>query len=201
MAKPKGEQVNETPMNDDNYADWSEEQIGFAPYWEPNEGLGFVGTPVAIDARDPDFVRFLFIAQQDIECFRGSAASAESVLVKKGERFSIGSYFALVDALGEFLTFQQTTGKPLTVRVDAVRKVKTAKKQDCWQFRVRVKPSDAPALKVVTSFTILSDLTREVGADWVEGPNPVDLFTFAWRPPSVKKRHRLDLCRRGIASR
>jgi zinc/manganese transport system substrate-binding protein len=50
--------------------------------------------------------------------------------------------------------------------------------------------ADAPALKVVTSFTILSDLTREVGADWVNvqslvGPD-ADAHVYQPTPADVR---------------
>ncbi len=133
-----------------DFSKWSEEQIGFAPYWKPGIGRWFFGAPVAIDMRDPKFVRYQFIAGADTPCQRGPSdeddEASEKVLVKKGETFSLSVYYALRDVFDQYLQFSQDTGKPVNVRVDALRTVPTKNQPKCWQFKAIVSPEQKKAL-------------------------------------------------------
>jgi hypothetical protein len=129
---------------------WSEEQVGFAPYWKPAEGKWFFGMPIAIDMRDPKFVRYQFIAGADTPCQRGPSDEederSEAVTVKKGETFSLSVYYSLRDVFDQYLQFGSDTEKPILCRVDAVRTVPTKNQPKCWQFKVRVSPEQKKEL-------------------------------------------------------
>jgi hypothetical protein len=129
---------------------WSEEQIGFAPYWKPQEGKWFFGAPIAIDMRDPKFVRYQFIAGADTPCQRGPSEEdderSEQVMVKKGETFSLSVYYSLRDVFDEYLRYGAETGKPVLVRVDALKTVPTKNQPKCWQFKARISPEQKAAL-------------------------------------------------------
>ncbi len=124
---------------------WSDEQIGFAPYWKPAEGKWFFGAPVGIDLRDPKFIRYQFLAYVDTPCQRGPSDEdderSESVVVKKGETFSLSVYFSLREVFDQYLEYGAETGKPVPVRVDALKTVPTKNQPKCWQFRARVEPT------------------------------------------------------------
>lgn len=133
-----------------NFDEWSEEQIGFAPYWKPEVGKWFYGAPVAIDMRDPKFVRFQFIAYADTPCQRGPSdeenENSEQVIVPKGGTFSLSVYYSLRDVFEEYLRYGAESGKPVPVRVDALRTVPTKNQPKCWQFQARVAKDVKAAL-------------------------------------------------------
>lgn len=75
---------------------YEEEQVGFPPYWSPEEGgQRFSGIPIARDDKDPEFVRYTLIADRVIHCKKGPAEDAEQVIVRPGERFSVSEYASL----------------------------------------------------------------------------------------------------------
>ncbi len=129
---------------------WSEEQIGFAPYWKPEVGKWFYGMPIAIDMRDPKFIRYQFVAGLDTPCQRGPSDEederSEQVVVKKGETFSLSVYYSLRDVFDEYLNYGAQSGKPVLVRVDALRTVPTKNQPKCWQFKARVSPEQKKEL-------------------------------------------------------
>ena len=122
-----------------DFAQWTDRQVSFAPYWHPEPGDKFYGKIVAIDMRNPEFVRLQFqCLQPELACQRGPAAEGNEVLVKKGENFSMSVYSALADEL----TFQLQSGVSPATLIEAQKKVKTSTGKDCWQFRCRVSPED-----------------------------------------------------------
>lgn len=129
---------------------WTDEQIGFAPYWKPGPGLWFYGAPVAIDMRDPKFIRYQFIAGLETPCRRGPGDEdderAENVTVPKGGTFSISVYYSLRDAFDEYLQYGADSGQPIMVRVDALKTVPTKNQPKCWQFRARLAPEQSKQL-------------------------------------------------------
>lgn len=122
--------------NPADYAGWSDEQIGFAPYWQPAPGAFCEGIPTDIDDRDPKFVRINMLATRDIQCFRGPVDSQEPVMVKEGEFFSLSVYEGLKKSFVEFLT----CGAPIRCMVKAEEKIETAGGNDFWRFSVKVHP-------------------------------------------------------------
>lgn len=148
---PKSSVLNPTlEQGMPNFDEWSDEQIGFAPYWKPQEGKWFFGAPIAIDARDPKFIRYLFLAGADTPCRRGPAdeddETGENVMVKKGETFSLSVYYSLKHLFEEYLVYSESTEKAVYVRVDALKTVPTKNQPKVWQFRARVSPEQKKML-------------------------------------------------------
>jgi hypothetical protein len=73
-------------------SDYQEVQVGFAPYFSPSEGAKFHGRLLDADATNPAFIRFTFEALTDLECFTGPADEQDSVLVRKGEVFTVSAF-------------------------------------------------------------------------------------------------------------
>lgn len=134
--------------NDDmpDFANWTDRQVSFAPYWHPAPGDKFFGKIIAIDMRNPEFIRLQFqCLQNELTCQRGPAAEGNEVVVHKGETFSMSVYSALADEL----TFQLQSGISPPTYIEAQKKVKTATGKDCWQFRCRVSPEDNAKLNAL----------------------------------------------------
>ncbi len=131
---------------------WTDLQIGFAPYWHPKVGGWIFGQLIGKDSRDPEFVRYQFKALKDTECRRGPSnenegegPTGESVLVKKGETFSMSVYYSLADEFDYHLFYASKTGNAVPVRIEAIKKVPT-KKYVVWNFRAQVSPDTAQQL-------------------------------------------------------
>lgn len=141
---------NPTTKGLPDFDKWTDEQIGFAPYWKPEEGKWFFGMPIAIDNRDPKFIRYQFVAGADTPCRRGPSDEendrSEAVIVKTGETFSVSVYYSLRDVFDQYLQYGAETGKPVLVRVDALRTVPTKNQPECWQFRARLSPEQSKTL-------------------------------------------------------
>src|SRR5688500_4170909 len=73
------------------------EQIGFAPYWKPEEKKSIICRVSARDERDPEFKRYLVQVEQTTPCKGGPVENAEDVIVKKGEHCSLSVYYALAE--------------------------------------------------------------------------------------------------------
>lgn len=130
-----------TGANDEiDFSTWEEEQVGFAPYWNPEPGKFFVGTPVARDERDPSFLRYLIKAGMDTDCKRGPVDDAEPVLVKKGEFFSVSVYYALAEPFDLMLEEIVSKGIDILAKVTAIKTAKTKEKNDVWQWKMHLPP-------------------------------------------------------------
>lgn len=140
MAKPN-ELVKKDefgiPLEVPNFEGWVDEQVGFAPYWNPEEGKWLYARVIARDERDPSFVRYLMQAGMDTECHRG--AEGEAVKVKRGEHFTISVYFSLRDLFDLYLE----TGIRPFIKVLAVKEVPTKTTgRNVWTWKVQVSPDD-----------------------------------------------------------
>lgn len=76
---------------------WEEDSVGFAPYYKV-EGVGscFFGKICTVDARDPEFIRYIVQCEvAPIKCQRGPVDGAEEVMVQPGEFFTVSAYAGL----------------------------------------------------------------------------------------------------------
>jgi len=136
-----GKKSGGAPVGAAEWDAWEEVQVGFAPYWSPEENAFFVGYVVARDDRQPDFVRYLVQAYQDTKCQRGPVDGAEDVLVKKGEYFTVSVYHALAEPFDFMLANFTAKGDPAPLRMQALKKVKTSTVgQTCWTWKMTMPP-------------------------------------------------------------
>jgi len=148
MANDKSKTVDPTATETTNvdYSNWTEEQINFAPYWKPAPGKWFSGTLTDVDLRDPKFIRYQFQSLETIECHRGPGDESndrhEKVMVHAGEKFSISVYKALENIFSDYLAVPF----PVQVRVDVIRKDKTADGKDFWKLGAKVPPDTSKKL-------------------------------------------------------
>lgn len=136
----KNQNKNVDPNGDPDFSTFTDEQIGFAPYWNPETGKEFYGALVARDERDPEFVRYLVmnLSNRPLACSRGPADNAEEVLVQKGETFSISVYHQLREAFDFYLDVQSHKLMVVPMRLIAQDKVKTASRNEVWRFKLQV---------------------------------------------------------------
>lgn len=133
-----------------DFASWSKLQIGFAPYWHPEEGKHFFGEIIAKDARDPEFIRFQVRNLKKVEtCRRGPnnddstrGATGESVTIPKGDSFSVSVYYSLAEEFEYQLYLARKLGQNVPMMVKALKTVKTSSNKECWTWEVRVSPQD-----------------------------------------------------------
>jgi hypothetical protein len=127
---------------------WDTQETGFAPYWSPDVGKYFMGSPVTRDERDPGFVRYVLVAACDLECARGPVAGAETVLVKRGEFFTVGAYHTLVPILDKLLAYGEATGKSPVLYAKVTGEAKTAKVgQTVWTWEIKHPPGQMQAIR------------------------------------------------------
>lgn len=145
MANPKNKTEEQTANGQvPNFDNWQEEQVGFAPYWNPEEEKWFYAQIIEKDERDPNFVRYLMRAGMDTPCKRGSDANQEDVLVKAGEYFTISVYYSLQGAFDFYLE----TGIRPFMKVIALKEVKTKTSgQTCWTWKLLVSPESKKQLE------------------------------------------------------
>lgn len=163
---------------------WTEEQVGFAPYWKPKKGEKIICRLVQKDEPEDSFVRYLMQAGQDINCFRGGnqnadddengensddeKTSAEPVLVKKGEYFTVSVFYSL-QGLFEFYL---TSGLKPWMELQATDKVKTSKPgRKAWQWKLRVDPKDKKKADSLRAAIEAKKLAAKNG----EGEKPAEL--------------------------
>jgi hypothetical protein len=109
-------------------ANFQEEQIGFPPYWTPEEGKKVYARVVDFDDSDPEFLRYVMQAGHDIDCQRGPSDAREEVTVHKGEFFTMSQYASL--PLGKYLDI------PVLIQVKEKRKIDGGKTM--WVFSLSV---------------------------------------------------------------
>jgi hypothetical protein len=108
---------------------------GFPPYYNPTEGEIIHCVPIGIDARDPEFIRYVCIALRPIMCATGSKKQGLDVPVEvsPGERFCISNYVSLpLDQLigDPAIPVQITVGDKVSVQSDS--------RKDRWNFSIEV---------------------------------------------------------------
>lgn len=109
--------------------------IGFPPYWNPEEGSKIFCEPVVVDARDPEFIRYICIALAPLIGMTGSKRNElqEEVQVEVGEKFSLSAYASL--------PLEQLMGDPrIPICIEVVGKepVQSNPKNDRWVFNIIV---------------------------------------------------------------
>jgi len=151
-SKKPANATNKAPngnANEIDFSTWEEEQVGFAPYWNPEEGKFFVGTVVARDERDPEFLRYLIKAVVDTVCKRGPVDEAEEILVRKGEFFSISVYHALAEPFDFILENFTARGVDIQMKLTAVKEAKTKTQgRTVWQWKMHLPPEHKKMLTV-----------------------------------------------------
>lgn len=129
-----------------------EQQVGFAPYWNPFIGGRFYATPEAIDIDkdDPDFIRYVLKSHINLTCYTGPADDAKEVLVKAGDYFTISAYAKL--------PLQKFIGVPVMAKV--IAELDIGKGKTMWDFEVRVSASDDKLLRAKREELGLAALKR-----------------------------------------
>jgi len=128
-----------TPDTDEGQEDLSqyeeEQTTSFPPYWKAGLGKGFVAKIVDLDARDPDFLRYVLEASGPVDCFNGPTDNAVAVKVQKGELFTTGVYRGA--ALHKYMGLED----PITLVCVGTREVK-GRPNDMWVFKILTSKRD-----------------------------------------------------------
>lgn len=143
---PKTEPKNAAIASDANavqtpdFSKFVDESVGFAPYWSPKPGAWFYGALTALDARDPEFIRYecINLGPNPITCARGPADNAEPVQVAVGERFTISQYALLADLFNFYLECG-ADGFAVPFRCTSVEKIKGGQ-GTLWVYKVDMLP-------------------------------------------------------------
>lgn len=136
------------------FADWSVEQTGFAPYFEPEKGAFFVAYISKADMKDPNFLRYLFQASSmPVKCRRGAKPVDEDapdtrpvVIVQPGQYFSLSLFFSMVENLNTYLLYQHETGEQVEVLIRFIDKVKTSNNRTVWNVEMRINSKLQPKM-------------------------------------------------------
>jgi hypothetical protein len=104
-----------------------EEQIGFPPYWTPQEGRKLRVKVIAFDQRDPTFPRWVVQATHRVACQSGPSDEAEPRLVQAGEFFSMSLYAAL--------PLQRYVGEEIVISCKEERDIGSGKTLWVWSLR------------------------------------------------------------------
>lgn len=126
-------------------ADFKEEQIGFPPYWSPDEiGDKILCKPILFDNKDENFPRYVMICTRvPLKCFRGPADNQQEVVVKPGEMFTMSPYAALpLDRYYDIEVYIQTTGR----RKLPGNEASEGKPRDLWEWKLMVSKDDQKLL-------------------------------------------------------
>jgi hypothetical protein len=135
MANPT--KKNEVAVDANGVPDFSgfeKEQIAFPPYWNPAIGKKVFFTPVMLDDKDSNFLRFVCKAGMVIDCSEGPSDNQKDVKVKAGEYFTISQYTSL--------PLENYFGYPVLVEVMDLVKFKggDGTPRTRWVFELRVAP-------------------------------------------------------------
>ncbi len=144
MATPKNakntgvEAVDE--LDETQFADWEQQQLGFAPYFKPGVNMKPIHARViTADLADPDFVRFVMQnLGPTMQCGQGPVTDGEIVPVKRNEFFSISNYAGL--PLEDYL------GHEILLKCTGTRK--TGKPNDMFVFTIETSPETTKLLAV-----------------------------------------------------
>ncbi len=144
--------------DEEDFSNWSEEQIGFAPYWTPEEGESVAFTVLSRDERSEDFHRYICRAEQNqVQCYRGKSANAEEVIVKRGEQFTMSIY----DSLDEPFMFYLASGLSPRLRLTAKEKVPTGNAgREVWKWTLLVDPAVKPQLDALRAGHVAKQMTN-----------------------------------------
>lgn len=118
-------------------AGYVEEQISFPPYWKPELGMGWRGTVLYRDERDPTFHRYIIESSIAMDCRSGPVDDGVIITIEPGMNFSIGCYAAL--------PLERFFGLEVAVIAVGSRKLppneaSEGKPRDLWEFRTLVSP-------------------------------------------------------------
>lgn len=156
MANPKTvtKDIVKAPVLDiARFKDWGAEQVGFAPYFEPEVGAAFVAYIDQADMKDPNFLRYLFQASTDVvPCRRGpkppepedakegddSWDTRPRVNVAPGGFFSLSLFFSMVENLNTYLLYKAETGEPVEVFIQFLGKSKTKSGRTVWNVDMKI---------------------------------------------------------------
>jgi hypothetical protein len=155
---PIGDNIDdETPVDfADSAVDttgFEEAQIGFPPYFKPNEGRTVKFRPVALDTRDARFFRWVAEASHNIACWTGPKDDAEPVLVHAGEYFTLSVYASL--PLEKFI------GEEIICTVKTKRDIHDG--QTVWVWSVKVKPETKQRLELAAKAKMEKQLAESGG--------------------------------------
>lgn len=132
-------------------SNWEKEQVGFDPYFVIDEGKSFIATLVGRDDTAKNFVRYQFLATEDMVCQRGpndvENERFQKVDVKMGETFNISKFYSLAKLLDEYVDYSTDTGKAVMVKVTCTGSVKTTEGNDCWLWDASVPPQVKASLR------------------------------------------------------
>lgn len=136
--------VDENGFDAENpdFSVFEREQVGFAPYWEPEKGEFFYARLDARDERDPEFIRYQFTNLGDaLTCGSGpkdeEGNPLESVQVKRGESFTITNYVQYRDLFDFYL---DTLQLQVPMLVKCTNKRKLADGKTMWMWEVSLPP-------------------------------------------------------------
>lgn len=135
------------PNDFSNPEQWDKREVGFRPYFEADIGSSFAGVVQQKDLRDPDFVRYVIRALQDMTCFEGEKGAdgkpQNPVSIKAGETFTVGNYKQIEGELDFYLWVLMTTGReiPFFAKVLSEGKVKSDPKKTVLKWELRAHPS------------------------------------------------------------
>jgi hypothetical protein len=131
----------------------------FPPYWSPDMGKAFVAAVVDVDARNPEFVRYTFLAAHDIVCHRGEVDAQEEVTVGPGERFSVSAYFSL--PLDEYMNLGN-------IGIMVTDKIKLKSGNTMWTWKVKCNPTQKAQLSGIRAEKHRAALEAKKGTQGLE---------------------------------